>query len=77
MLANWMILVDEQCRGGGESVPDGRKVGWHDLGFWKVIAAEPVNLGDLAITLTLPGAEVATEYDTHKLDRPPVWYRRI
>ncbi len=48
------------------------QVGWHDLGFWKVIDAEPVNLGDLAITLTLPGAEVATEDDAYKLDRPPV-----
>lgn len=67
-----MRLVDEQRRGGGESVADSWQVGRHDIGCWKVIAAEPVNLGELAISLTLPGAEVTAEDDAHKLDRPPV-----
>lgn len=63
-----MRLVDKQGRGSRERVADGRQVGWHDIDFKKVIAAEPLDLSDLAITFTLLGDEIATEDDAHKLD---------
>jgi hypothetical protein len=53
-------------------VTDGRQVGWHDLGCWKVFVCEPVDFGDFAISAAVRGAEVSMENDANKLDRMPV-----